>query len=145
MALAWLTLRRLDTRCCFLLAGGTVRMRNGINRAGTRGDGSKMRKLRRCLRVVFAEPLNETTDPLIDRRLGPEPHGALEIRYVCISLRDVAWLHREQFPDRWLADGFLDQPHDLAHLDRLAVADVVDVPRCAARSGIGRIPGPDGI
>ena len=54
-----------------------------------------MRKLRHCSRVVIAEPLDEMVDTLINRRLGPEPHGALEISYVRIGLRDVARLHRE--------------------------------------------------
>src|SRR6516225_3210200 len=107
--------------------------------------GPKVHKLRRYSRVVITEPLHETVDTLINRCLGPEPHGTLKIGYVRIGLRDVARLHREQLPYRRLADGFLDQPHDLGYLDRLVVADVVDVPRCEARGRIRRIPGPGGI
>src|SRR5262252_8896704 len=85
------------------------------------------------------KPIDEAANPLLDRSLGPEPHGALEVGCIPIGLRDVAGLHRKQLPTRWLADGLLDQPHDLGHLDRVAIADVVDVPRCLARGGIGSI------
>src|SRR5262249_40390060 len=68
------------------------------------------------------KPIDEAANPLFDRRLGPEPHRAFEISRVRIGLRDVARLHREQLPTRGLAEGFLDQPHDLGHLDRVVVA-----------------------
>src|SRR5262249_3653893 len=72
----------------------------------------------------------ETADALADRCVGPKTDGAFEVGGVRAGLRDVAWLHRKQLPDRWFSEGLLDQPHDLGHLDRFAIADVVDPPRC---------------
>src|SRR2546430_6038246 len=46
------------------------------------------------------KPLDEAANPLLDRSLGPEPHGALEIGRIRIGLRDVAGLHRKQLPTR---------------------------------------------
>src|SRR5262249_481864 len=90
-------------------------------------------------------PIDEAAIPPFARLFGPDPDGALEIGHVRIGLRNVARLHREQLPPRRLAEGFLDQPHDLGHLDRPAVADIVDVPRCPARGGIGGIAPPDPV
>src|SRR5467141_1477137 len=89
------------------------------------------------------EPVDETADALADRCVGPKADGPLEVGGVRAGLRNIAWLHRKQLPDSRLADGPLDEPHDLGHLDRLAIADIVDPPR--RRTGCGVILGPGGI
>src|SRR5712691_7447929 len=91
------------------------------------------------------EPIDKAADPLPDRCFGTKSDGALEIGDVGAGFRHVARLHRPEFPRRRLADGRLDQSHDLAHLDRLAVADVVDVPGRPARGWVRRLPGPGRI
>src|SRR5262249_23806886 len=75
------------------------------------------------------EPFDEAPDPLPDRRFRAKSDRPLEIADIGAGFRHVARLLRPEFPHRRLADGRLDQPHNLAHIDRLAIADVVDVPR----------------
>src|SRR5262245_46793689 len=95
------------------------------------------------LSAKLEEPVDETADALADRCVGPKTDGAFEVGGVRAGLRDVAWLHRKQLPDRWFSEGLLDEPHDLGHLDRFAIADVVDPPRC--RTGCRVILGPGRI
>src|SRR5262250_102753 len=95
------------------------------------------------LSAKLEEPVDETADALADRCVGPQTDGAFEVGGVRAGLRDVAWLHRKQLPDRWFSEGLLDEPHDLGHLDRFAIADVVDPPRC--RTGCRVILGPGRI
>src|SRR5215469_13294739 len=49
------------------------------------------------------KPIDEAANPLLDRSLGPEPHGALEVGCIRIGLRDVAGLHRKQLRRAGLA------------------------------------------
>src|SRR5262245_3323275 len=95
--------------------------------------------------LIPEEPIDEAPDALRDRRSRPEPDRALEIGDIRAGFRHVAGLHRQQLPNGGLADGLLDQPHHLGHLDRGAVANVVDVPGRAAGGGIGLIPRPGRI
>src|SRR5262249_22901266 len=78
----------------------------------------------------LTEPGDEAANPLGDRRFGPEADGARKLGRISTGLRYIARLHREQLPHRRLAEGLLDQPHDLGHLDRLAVAAIVKPSRC---------------
>ena len=95
------------------------------------------------LSAKLEEPVDETADALADRRIGPKPDSAFEIGGIRAGLRNIARLHRKQLPGRWLAEGLLDEPHDLGHLDRFAITDIVDPPRC--QTGCGVILGPGGI
>src|SRR3954468_2123333 len=74
------------------------------------------------------KPVDKAADPLPDRRLGPETDGPLKIAHVGAGLGDIAGLHRQELAGCGLADSLLDQPHYLGHLDRLVVADIVNVP-----------------
>src|SRR5262245_62532382 len=97
------------------------------------------RQLRHFSRAVTAEPIHKVAYPLSNWGLWPETNSALEIGRIGTGLRDIAWLHRHQLANRRLAYRLLDKPHNLGYLHRLAVADIVDVPRCPARGGIGGI------
>src|SRR5712691_571174 len=91
------------------------------------------------------EPVDEAANPLPDRSLGPKSDRALEISDIGARFRHVARLHRQELPNGRLADGLLDQPHDLGDLDRLAVADIVHVPGRAAGGRIRGLPRPSRV
>src|SRR5262249_33496595 len=95
------------------------------------------------LSAKLEEPVDKTADALADRRVRPKNHRAFQGGGLRAGQRGAPSLEREQLPDRWFSEGLLDEPHVLGHLDRFAVADVVDPPRC--RTGCGVILGPGGI
>src|SRR6266700_6235998 len=128
--------------------------RKAAGDAPARGCGHVLNQRVTCLRAVIEtfmsglsakleEPVDETADALSDRRIGPKPDSAFEIGGIRAGLRNIARLHRKQLPDRRLAKGLLDEPHDLGHLDRFAIADIVDPPR--RQTGCRVILGPGGI
>ena len=92
--------------------------------------------------VKIAVPLDKVADSVRQRSVGPEPGCALEIRAIRKRLKRIAGLHRQEFADRRPADGLLNQGDEFQQFDRLTVADVVNVPRCAAGRRIGRLAGP---
>src|SRR5436305_3031776 len=58
--------------------------------------------------VVFAEPLDELPDPHFDGRRGPVPHVPDEVIDVCIRLRHVAQLQRQEVLHRLAPEALLD-------------------------------------
>src|SRR5437879_6110246 len=90
----------------------------------------------------MAEPIDEASNSVRNRRTRPETDRAFEVSDVRIGFRNVSRLHRQEFLDCGLADHLFDQAHDFDDLDRLAIADVIEVPWSSAGCGIGRVSRP---
>jgi len=95
--------------------------------------------------VITAIPLHESSDSSFDRRGRFETDIANQIIDVSIRRGDVARLHREEVFLRRLAEAFFERLDEVQQLDRLVVADVVDLVRSLAGRRIGMIAAPIGV
>src|SRR5437763_5434257 len=92
--------------------------------------------------VVFAEPLDELSDPHFDRRRGPVPHVPDEVIDVGVGLVHVAGLQRQEVLHRLAPEAVLDDLDVAQQLHRLTVADVVEPKRRRARGRVGSLAVP---
>ena len=75
---------------------------------------------------------------LLDGGIWSKPDRAFQIRTIGAGLHNVAGLHRQEFSNGRTTDGLLNQPNEFNHLDRAAVADIIEPPRRTACRRIGR-------
>ena len=92
--------------------------------------------------AIRPEPFDEQPRAVFDGGIWPESDRAFQIRTIGTGLEHVAGLHRQEFADGRTADSLLDQPNEFDHLDRAAIADVIEAPRRTACRRIGRIARP---
>src|SRR5215472_10081863 len=95
--------------------------------------------------MIAAKPIDEFLDARGNRRIGGKSDSFLQVLNVRAGLPDVARLHRQQVPDRLLAERYLKLEHHLHEVDRGVIADVVDAPWGAARRRIRTVARPRGI
>src|SRR5437763_8832967 len=86
--------------------------------------------------VVFAEPLDELSDPHFDRRRGPVPHVADEVIDVGVGLVHVAGLQRQEVLHCLAPEAVLDEPDVPQQFHRLTVPAVEEPNLRRARSRV---------
>ena len=93
-------------------------------------------------RSALAEPTRETRHAFGNRGARPEANCLLESTRVSVGFRNISRLHRKEFQDGGSAGRLLDQTHEIENLNRIAVADIENLPGSPASCRIRRVPLP---
>ncbi len=91
---------------------------SGVQSIFCKGEGA-------CFQAMVAlEPVDEADDPLFKLDGGVEVEKAGAFFDICECFDDLAWLHGEEFFDRFFAEGLFEKLDEIEKIDRPVIPKI---------------------